>query len=275
MFDWIWDNRQWLFSGLGVVGTAGVVKLILFFHRRVKVVAVQNGSDSAPTIQPSANRVPVLSLSAEKILTQIRSLPPLQQEDSFNSYKGTRIRYVGLVNFIRKGENETANLELYQPDSVAKVVFSVPLSDYPELKHLRQATPIVAEGTLRHLSSDNEFHLDSVMLSQPSDTPSGTPGVTMDRTEAYTALRRGRYDWGLDLRTRDAVNLAMSCLFPEFNGFALRGRITPERQRWAIETLATLKSKRTDNTEQRAIDRAIDSLNGITITATNTPPSTQ
>ncbi|MDD4062134.1 MAG: hypothetical protein PHW08_15720 [Kiritimatiellae bacterium] len=304
MYEFLWDNRQWLFSGLGLAVIAVVWRLILYLLRRGKPaasgvgisggvkrapnaehrtpnfdgadksVSAQGRQESAGVIQPPSNRPPAFSLSAQEILSQIRALPPLQQEDSFNSYRGTRIRYVGFVNSICKGEGNTAHLELYQSIGRPKVVFSVSLADYPELKQIQQGTPIVAEGALQQLSSSSDFHLVHVLLSHPPDTVAATPGVTMDRTEAYTVLRKMRWNIKLDRSTGDAIEFATWYLFPECHFRAFQEPITPKERRGVVETLAAFKSKLTDSTEQRAIDRALKSLNGNSGIVTDTPPST-
>jgi hypothetical protein len=300
MINWILNNKEWIFSGIGLAVIGLLWKVCSFFYSKrslhrlpeskpfcrtqpsllqsrqlpnpitqkpvkfdATVVSAQSDAALYKSPQAPARRAPILCLSIDEILSQIRALPPLQQEDSFKSYIGTRIQYLGLINSISKGQNETANLELYRPESTAKVTFSIVISDCPELKHIQLATPIVAEGDLFSLSSYNQFKLDNVLLYPPPDTPIITPGITMNRTKAYTTLRKIRDNMGLGMNMRNAVELAMSSLFPELHRLTFSQRITQEEKRLTIDSLASLKDMRTDAIERQALDRAIDTFSAI------------
>ncbi|SRR6266404_5188141 len=107
MFNWIWQNKEWLFSGIGVVIVVGGVGL---FYRRIfpRRIAPNNSIAEFPPAASLPSQVLTISPQVAlpiphtttptftkpnpvEIIKQINSVPPYQQQHAKLSYKGLSV----------------------------------------------------------------------------------------------------------------------------------------------------------------------------------------
>ena len=129
MLDFLWDNRAWLFEGLGV---AVIVGLGTFLYRKIfgkdkpttSHVTVVNLIDSNMQAAISSQAVPadlsltkvtrISPLSFEEIQDALKDAPPLQIEAIGARFKGITVQWKGQVFSIDKyDEKDTIRMALH------------------------------------------------------------------------------------------------------------------------------------------------------------------
>lgn len=158
--SWIVDNKQWLFSGVGVAISTAIIGLVwrVFSHKRSSYTISPAPADRAPTQQilpqivttsSSAAAVPILQMSLDDILSDIQSRPPFQRDETIKHYIGTKVRFAGQMVFLLKKNDEEVDISIRPNDSYyPEVEFLVSVLKYPEFKVIKNGAPLVVEGRI-------------------------------------------------------------------------------------------------------------------------------
>jgi len=169
---WIWQNKEWLFSGVGVsfiLAFAGLAYRAI--HRR-KIPAALAASP-VRSAEPTRFTKP----TPREIKTQIAALPPFQARAASEAYKGLKVRwqtqflYVdedrdsnggGHKNGRKRGKKQKTTewlvaLRYDDPSEryASEVIFchGVNLEAHPQLKFLHAHAAIVVSGTIKSVGS--------------------------------------------------------------------------------------------------------------------------
>ena len=190
MLEWIWNNKELLFSGIGgLVIVTSIGALYKHFKRspspqitqtptqantqtQTQIVHVAAPIVQVPTqiIQAPPQIVQVTPIETpikeHKIITQVTSLeifdafkklPLLQQEDCKKHYIGIRVSWTGrLLNAHRRESADYTNISLRMLSgeySHCVVVFHVLNSRYPDLGLLHQDAPINVIGIIKYIET--------------------------------------------------------------------------------------------------------------------------
>ena len=153
MTKWILENKEWLFSGIGVTVLLGIVYLIRRATRRSQPIpqresipAPQSEAPSSPSPQPRK----LVELDVPKIIQEIESLPPFQRDDARKHYIGVRFRFTGSLFSAKAQEKERIRIGLHSlNESHFPLVFGyVPAKDNPQLRIAHEGTKLTIEGEL-------------------------------------------------------------------------------------------------------------------------------
>lgn len=154
MINYLWNNKEWLFSGIGVTA----VLAIIWFIRRV--FPRKNVNQFEPDENPQGRETTRISqsmpnsVSAQAIIEDISSRPPYQQEECSRHYVGLKIRWK--VNVVSVSPQETdrnkVNLHCNHGGSYPWVYArNVSLTAHPELKIIKSDSPIWVSGTIERI----------------------------------------------------------------------------------------------------------------------------
>jgi hypothetical protein len=166
---WLVENRQWLFSGVGVFILAAIARWLYqqFLLRKVQttstaVTAVDSSitksqSEPAPssgvnppTSVPAQQRPvasPLLKLTLRQVVDEICDAPYLQRSQIEQNYLGMRMRISGRVRCVASPEDDLAEVVVGEGAfGWPEVYFSVKLSEHPELRLFKDKMPVVVEG---------------------------------------------------------------------------------------------------------------------------------
>ena len=142
--NWLWQNKEWVFSGIGVF-LLSVIWAAVRHARRPKTPTVPQ--------QPAAqNQTASGAPTIHVILRDIDSRPPYQQDQTRQDYIGLRIRFSGEFTHLSKEKNEIVWVWVEDPkERYPNVHFEVPINDFPEFKTMQRGTPLTVEGALRRI----------------------------------------------------------------------------------------------------------------------------
>lgn len=166
MFDWIWNNKDWLFSGGGVAiiifGGRWIIKKI---KGRKTPEPSLNGASlqdiiDAPPPQKREPNIIATSLSPGKIFKEIKSVPLLMQQDVCKQYEGIQVSWKGSLILAKKIDEEMVQIiiRVTEEKVSTKVSFDVDPKQYAGIGLLREGHEILVEGKI------NEFWLDMIFL---------------------------------------------------------------------------------------------------------------
>ncbi len=171
IIDYISSNKEWLFSGIGIV-------LILIIFRPIKswIVRViskkQTGSSGeheerqniAVNADKDVNFLQKNINNPSEIINSIKNRPPYQQKDATKYYIGLRVHWNGKLSSAYPENKGKISIFLISDEwQNVFVNFEVRESDYPEIKTMHKNTAIELEGTILEVGFDN-IKLENVKI---------------------------------------------------------------------------------------------------------------
>jgi hypothetical protein len=163
MLNLIWDNRSWLFEGLGVVVIVGLASFLYrrFFGKdqsapsHITVLQVVESGKSLAVANPTqgsteVTRVTRLSpLSFEEIIDALKDAPPLQIDAISERFKGVTVQWRTQIYDISKGSKGKVHLWLYFGSTKPGLIHcEVLLDKYKELAYLKKEFPVTVQGVI-------------------------------------------------------------------------------------------------------------------------------
>ena len=119
IFDWVWDNRQWVFSGIGVPLVVAVVALI--FRRKRHSPGIPTTITHAPITAPVSTALstggayPTTTLTPEYITETIDAAPPLGREHVAQQFLGVLVEWDLPFNSATKSHDGSIRLRFRFP----------------------------------------------------------------------------------------------------------------------------------------------------------------
>lgn len=168
ILDLLIKNKEWLFSGIGIVLCVGLFSIIRKLIYRQKKESIpfstpQNlkviiESPPIPTIiepnpalySPPANIIPLEYLSPSEILKMIREAPLLQQDEVTKHYIGLKVTWEGELNNAYTKKDDIVGIVLCS--SHKGIIFDVNKNDYPGLGLLKAGAMLTVEGIIEKIT---------------------------------------------------------------------------------------------------------------------------
>lgn len=107
MIDWILENKEWIFSGIGIAILSGIFVLIkkVFVKRKSPInspekTTIQAHHNNETQTVHSERKTLRSTLTPKAILEAVNAVPPLQRKDIAKHYSGIRVRWSGTVTDI-------------------------------------------------------------------------------------------------------------------------------------------------------------------------------
>lgn len=180
MIEWIRNNKQWLFSGIGVATISAICWLIANM--------LDNKGEGVPshTSEPATLRWCEYNLRPlpQAISQEIKMRPPYQREDAGRYYVGLRVRWRLSLSSVRKGTEGVAEFQFTPPGRrEPQVKCAVPMASYPELKIATEGSELWVSGRIAGVTlstirlSDVLLEFDQLMPTAPPDVP--IPGALL------------------------------------------------------------------------------------------------
>jgi hypothetical protein len=168
MINWIVQNKEWLFSGVGI--TVFTIIYGVFMNRRnasadksVSQVIVHVHNETDGPYQPGIKDVKITPSSIERISRisyeairkALDSAPPLQQEDVKKHFVGINVEWDAVLNSATKADDEYIDLFLQAPDkhTLNWITCRVRLSEYRELGVLPKNAKIRIHGEIENIET--------------------------------------------------------------------------------------------------------------------------
>ncbi|MEE9167464.1 MAG: hypothetical protein V3U24_08425 [Candidatus Neomarinimicrobiota bacterium] len=183
MIDWIIENKEWLFSGIGVLPVAVIMpKLITLIRKKLtqpeskadleiqvpSLLSKTRAQDESYKAQDSQDESkPTIldrnELSPGRILEVLENTPPLQHQDIIKHYIGMPVDWDVAFFSARKQKDGMIRLTLSHPEIGGIISCSVRLSEYKEIAVMKKGAKLRVTGTIADIS-DPCFDLSDVKL---------------------------------------------------------------------------------------------------------------
>jgi hypothetical protein len=163
MIDLLLKNKEWLFSGVGVVIIVGIFALLRRRFSGTKdpgqTVVVRLETPQSPRVsieKTTSSEIPVrrtAPITLLQIHETLRNAPPLQREELREHYKGLYVEWDAYLSSASKEGGNSVRLSLsagkgMDTNSLLKIFCNVSLHDYKELAILREGAPIRLFGKI-------------------------------------------------------------------------------------------------------------------------------
>ncbi len=132
MIEFIKNNYQWIFSGVGI----SVITLLYFVIRKL---FKKNRTES---------KSEVFNLLPKKIIKEIDKIPPLQRDKLKESYKGLRVEWKTKFYSANLNKNGNVSLMLLDRGDFPLILCDVNINDYPELNVVKEGAVIWISGEI-------------------------------------------------------------------------------------------------------------------------------
>jgi hypothetical protein len=143
LLNWIADNKEWLFSGVGVTIVILVGRFLIRRFRGNRDSAQPHTSETRTT----APSPPPGTLTPEEIRRTIDSAPLLLEEDVRQQFVGVRVSWKGtLQSATREGEDSVV---LLIHAGTFLVVVVVQASRYPGIGLLKKGASVNVRGAIK------------------------------------------------------------------------------------------------------------------------------
>jgi hypothetical protein len=178
VLEYLDKNKEWLFSGVGVVVLGYIVSQLWrrFVPQSTRkegaVVIVQaSNQDASPTSVPQsgsqvtpAHITKVTSIALAEIIVTLDKAPPLQKDDVTKHYIGLVVQWETKLFDATKEDGDKVRLSLdFGPGDSHLVYCTVNLSDYRELGVLQKGAPITVMGRIKKIAHKSAT-LENVQL---------------------------------------------------------------------------------------------------------------
>lgn len=181
MIEYIEANKEWLFSG------AGIVLLTVLFTVAVKFKNYFDLKNSERKRSSSSNKaLKITHLDFDAIKNAIDTAIPIQRDGVIKSFKGLGIRWgVHLLRATTDGDIVRLVLTTRLPNRQNTIYCDVRAEDYPELNALKEGDKLVVTGAIKE-ASVWDIWLDNVSIS--FNDAAATPNKSLI-TDALTRAR--------------------------------------------------------------------------------------
>ncbi len=153
MFEYILDNKEWIFSGIGV-SILGLIFLFFKYFLKKDISHEKNLEIISRNIPNSetSNLAPNSDIAQEevfKIMQDFESLPPLQLDDIRSHYRGLNVDWMSEYSSANKKDDDLIRVSLdlitksFRPISV---YCEVKLSEYKQFSILKRKAKIRVIG---------------------------------------------------------------------------------------------------------------------------------
>lgn len=173
------DNKEWLFSGMGVAVISGIGALVVSKFRSTdgreitnNITIVQTAQDQAEIADrrgkessPSTAHITrIAPLSFSEIKEALKNSPPLQERDIASRYVGLTVEWQLALSSASELDDGIAHLTLGPiPDEAGVIHCAVKLDEYKELGVMKRDAPIKVIGEIEQISA-YEIHLKNAHL---------------------------------------------------------------------------------------------------------------
>ena len=191
----LWDNREWLFSGLGVLILGGVWA---FFRKRSRPESISfpssnkaslsaehnssvlgspvaSGSNISQTVNFSTTNIappPVAHRreptttrpTPEEIMAQVDSVPVLQKIAAGQAYVGLKVRWP--VTFSTAVELD----DMHRRTERKTIIAEVDSNRFPRLRTIHKGTSMQISGTIAEFTDMGNIRLEGVDISFQDET---------------------------------------------------------------------------------------------------------
>jgi len=247
IMHWLWNNKEWLFSGCGIAVLGLFYKAIVRRRSAAVTPSPANSFNNSHIANPPARMPSELPYSPrptpDEIENQLASLPIFQRRTAKDSYVGLRVRWpVALFGLTELADSER---RIFQTDAThclqAKFAASpgcivwanVNVNSFPRLKISHTDEPLQIWGTISNVSDSGAVRLRdaSVEFDEPPDVGVADYRIERDGTTITFASERAvnrvsgpkpKQGWRLALRSKYEASQFVDA--GESEGFSFDGK---------------------------------------------------
>jgi len=170
MLKYLIENKEWIFSGIGVFLLAGGFSIVRLFLSKKKLNKQSNINQiNEPTTLQEESNVPantlnVTDITVKQIINDIHNAPPFQQDSVSQNYNGLKVQWEGRLWEVKKVDfphklKKTVRVIIHPiSDNLHySIIFNVNIDKYPDLKITKRDSLISVEGKIINCSSQGMY----------------------------------------------------------------------------------------------------------------------
>ena len=175
--DWLWLNKEWLFSGVGamVVVAVGSFAYKRWWQKPTTTHGPLLSRSQPPQLQQQSNP-PLDKLHPIEIAKAVAAAPFLLRDETAKGYYGIQIQCDGKVYGVVKQEGTLVVIMMGFGESLTSSVrFQMDVTEYPHLKLLRNGDPIGVIGIIAEIDHGAISLVKVRLLEQGQSLPKLPP----------------------------------------------------------------------------------------------------
>lgn len=141
MFRWIAENKQWLFSGIGVTVIIGGIRVLIWARSRGAAPSRAVDGVVQPAVSANVPEKTPTSPSGNEIAITVDQAPPFQRDQIGSNYVGLVVSWPVIVFSVLPSDHGRCIVTLAYGRETwgAKITVVVNIADYPRLKTAHDA----------------------------------------------------------------------------------------------------------------------------------------
>ena len=162
VIDWLSNNYQWLFSGIGVVLLVSLFSVLISVLRKKipkkvgKKQIVLDSNDS--NLNEVTNITPVaksfvdelLEISPAEIKEKTKHLSEIDFQSYFNSFNDHVVTWEGRIGTVTldMNDNQNVNIQIVFPGDFMRAFFTIRIADFPNIKLFKSGDTVKVNGRI-------------------------------------------------------------------------------------------------------------------------------
>ncbi len=164
MIYWIIQNKEWLFSGIGIIIIGLVWRSFVYFRNKEKRPypiddsSKKYVSDSRDLVKPGK------IVDLEKIFSELQKIPPLQLKERAKHYFGIQVKGFGKLSRVDELKEDLTGITLLPESSVGFIRTAFSPDEYPGIGVVEHGAKIEIQGKITDIENHYGIYLSEAKL---------------------------------------------------------------------------------------------------------------
>jgi len=164
MIDWIIRNKEWLFSGIGIIMIGLVWRSIVYFRNKAKHPhttgdsSIEYDSNFRSLIRPGK------IVALDNIFKGLQKIPPLQLKERARHYFGIQVKGFGKLSGVEELEEGLIVITLLPDSAVGFIRTAFSPDEYPGIGVVEHGAKIEIQGKITDIENRYGIYLSEAKL---------------------------------------------------------------------------------------------------------------
>jgi hypothetical protein len=164
MIDWIIQNKEWLFSGIGIIIIGLVWRSLVYFRNKAKYPHTTGNSSKEYDSNFRSLIRPGKIVDFEKIFRELQKIPPLQLKERAKHYFGIQVKGFGKLSSVEELKEDLIGITLVPESTVGFIRTAVLPDEYPGIGVVEYGAKIEIQGKITDIENRYGIYLSEAKL---------------------------------------------------------------------------------------------------------------
>lgn len=164
MVDWIIQNKEWLFSGIGIIIIGLAWKSLVYFRNRAKRPHITGDSSKEYDSNFRSLIRPGKIVGLDKIFRELQKIPPMQLKERARHYFGIQVKGFGKLSSVEELKEDLIGITLRPESAVGFICTAFSPDEYPGIGVVENNAKIEIQGKITDIENRYGIYLSEAIL---------------------------------------------------------------------------------------------------------------